>query len=153
MLKQLALGLMTVLSTSAALAAGFGAQDAGVYELVTLQNNQPAALSGIQMRLTHNNGAWAMDGKDGTLKGAAKNQWQSICTTQNCGFRVSSTSQLQAMFPQYKQMSQADHIGCIQNQVQAFCRFDSKVQKGYTSYMMVALQAKPPVQMILQRQQ
>ncbi|UOO92383.1 hypothetical protein [Vitreoscilla stercoraria] len=153
MLKKLTLGLMAVLSTSAVMAAGFGAQDAGVYELVTLKNNQPAGLSGIQMRLTHQNGRWAMDGKDGTLKGAAKNQWQNICSTSNCDFQASTGSQLQAIFPQLAQMKKADDIGCIQNQVQAFCRFDSKAQKGYTSYMMVALQSKPPVQMILQRQE
>ena len=154
MLKQWALGLVALAVASVGMAAGFGAEDAGVYEIVKLQDNKPASLSGIQMRLHQKNGQWSMEGKDSSIQGANKGKWLPVCTAANqCSFTTSSPAQLKAMFPQWAQMSKTDDIGCIQNQIQAFCRLDSKSQKGYTAYMMVVVNAKPPVQMILQRQQ
>lgn len=154
MLKQLSLGAMALVTTGAVMAAGIGAQDAGVYEVVTIKDNKPAALSGIQMRIYQKNGDWYMDGKDSSVKGAAKGKWFSVCTDGNkCEFNTSSKKQLKAIFPDLARIQKTDDVGCIQNDVQAICRLDSKVQKGYTAYMTVALHSKQPVYMTLQRQQ
>lgn len=153
MLKQLSFGLIAVMGTSAALAAGITAQDAGVYDVVKIENNKPVGLSGIQMRIYQKDGNWFMDGKDGTLKDANKNKWFAICTEGNkCEFKTSSKSDLKAIFPDLARIQKTDDVGCIQNDVQAICRLDSKTQKGYVGYMTVAMRAKPHVYMTLQRQ-
>lgn len=153
MLKQLSLGLMVLASTGAVMAAGFTAEDAGVYDVVTIKDNKPVGLSGIQMRIYQKNGDWLMDGKDDNIKsGPAKGKWFAVCNEgTKCEFKTSSKSQLKAIFPDLARIQKTDDIGCIQNEVQAICRLDSKIQKGYVGYMTVVLQTKPPVYMTLQR--
>ncbi|UOO90980.1 hypothetical protein LVJ82_08460 [Vitreoscilla massiliensis] len=154
MLKQLSLGLMVLASTGAVMAAGITAEDAGIYEVVKInKDNKPASLSGIQMRIYQKNGDWLMDGKDDNIKsGPAKGKWFAVCNQgTKCEFKTSSKSQLKDIFPDLARIQKTDDIGCIQNDVQAICRLDSKVQKGYTAYMTVVLQSKPHVYMTLQR--
>lgn len=154
MLKHVSLGLAALSFSAAVCAAGFGAQDAGVYEIVTVKDNKPAQLSGIQMRLYQQKGHWLMDGKDQNVKGENKDKWINVCGAANgCEFKPSSKKQMQAIFPDLKKMEQTDAVGCIQNKIQAMCRLDSKVNKGYVGYMMVALGGKKPTVMLLQRQQ
>ena len=153
MLKKLSLGLMLLASTGAVMAAGITAQDAGVYDVVSIKDNKPVGLSGIQMRIYQKGGDWFMDGKDDNIKsGPAKGKWFPVCNDGNkCEFKTSSKSDLKKIFPDLAVIQKTDDIGCIQNEVQAICRLDSKVQKGYTGYLTVVLQAKPHVYMTMQR--
>ena len=153
MLKKLSLGLMVLASTGAVMAAGITAQDAGVYDVVSIKDNKPVGLAGIQMRIYQKGGDWFMDGKDDSIKsGPAKGKWFSVCNAGNkCEFKTSSKSDLKKIFPDLAVIQKTDDIGCIQNEVQAICRLDSKVQKGYTGNMTVVLQAKPHVYMTMQR--
>lgn len=153
MLKKLSLGLMVLASTGAVMAAGITAQDAGVYDVVSIKDNKPVGLAGIQMRIYQKGGDWFMDGKDDSIKsGPTKGKWFSVCNAGNkCEFKTSSKSDLKKIFPDLAIIQKTDDIGCIQNEVQAICRLDSKVQKGYVGYMTVALHAKPHVYMTMQR--
>lgn len=154
MLKHLSMGLLALAVSGAVMAEGITASDAGVYDVITIKDNKPVGLSGIQMRLYQKNGNWYMDGKDDSIKdGPAKGKWFPVCSADSkCEFKTSSKRQLNDIFPDLARIQKTDTVGCIQNDVQAICRLDSKVQEGYVGYMTVALKARPHVYMTLQRQ-
>lgn len=115
MLKKLSLGLMVLASTGAVMAAGITAQDAGVYDVVSIKDNKPVGLAGIQMRIYQKGGDWFMDGKDDSIKsGPAKGKWFSVCNAgSKCEFKTSSKSDLKKIFPDLAVIQKTDDIGYI----------------------------------------
>jgi hypothetical protein len=133
-----ALILAPALSHSADLTAADAATDA-----LLGQGGRP---TGMQIRVTRNQGAWAMDGK--TPEGS----WKSLACDQGCELRPSTPQEAQTYLAALPPtLQQEAHIACIQNMAGAFCRLMKHSDRTKAAYVYVALVTGRPTPMPMKR--
>lgn len=139
---SLSIAATLCLSPLLSLGAELTAADAATYELLG-----PAGRpTGMQMRLSKNGPAWAMEGK--TPEGS----WKSLSCDRGCELRASTAEEADAYLAAFAPtLREHTTLACIQNTAAAFCRLTKNEAPSKVGYVYVALVTGRPIPMPLQR--